>query len=190
MLVTALAPVIGYDKAAQIARTAHTERITLKQAALKLGIRQRRRVRPVGRSRSHVQTLFVEAIERNTVRVAVCALTCRLCRMMWPARRSHLHWANERRRTDVLTRGVRGPPRNSVASCAVAPVTLLTQHAGVVRIVCRVAPAGGCFQAGTVQHRNITAAVADQLATLQRTGGLGDADPPHPSISARNSWVT
>jgi fumarate hydratase class II len=37
MLVTALAPVIGYDKAAQIAHTAHTERTTLKQAALKLG---------------------------------------------------------------------------------------------------------------------------------------------------------
>lgn len=37
MLVTALAPVIGYDKAAQIARTAHAERTTLKQAALRLG---------------------------------------------------------------------------------------------------------------------------------------------------------
>ena len=37
MLVTALAPAIGYDRAAQIARTAHTERTTLKQAALKLG---------------------------------------------------------------------------------------------------------------------------------------------------------
>ena len=38
MLVTALAPVIGYDKAAQIARTAHVEGTTLKQAALKLGL--------------------------------------------------------------------------------------------------------------------------------------------------------
>jgi len=37
MRVTALAPLIGYDRAAQIARTAHTQRITLKQAALKLG---------------------------------------------------------------------------------------------------------------------------------------------------------
>ena len=37
MLVTALAPVIGYDKAALIARTAQSERTTLKQAALKLG---------------------------------------------------------------------------------------------------------------------------------------------------------
>ena len=37
MRVTALAPVIGYGKAAQIACTAHTERTTLKQAALKLG---------------------------------------------------------------------------------------------------------------------------------------------------------
>jgi fumarate hydratase class II len=37
MLVTALAPHIGYDKAAQIAKHAHHEGSTLKQAALVLG---------------------------------------------------------------------------------------------------------------------------------------------------------
>lgn len=37
MLVTALAPHIGYDRAAQIAKLAHREGWTLKQAALKLG---------------------------------------------------------------------------------------------------------------------------------------------------------
>jgi fumarate hydratase class II len=37
MLVTALAPVIGYDKAAMIVHTAQAEQTTLKQAALKLG---------------------------------------------------------------------------------------------------------------------------------------------------------
>lgn len=37
MLVTALNPHIGYDKAAKIAKTAHKERTTLKEAALKLG---------------------------------------------------------------------------------------------------------------------------------------------------------
>jgi fumarate hydratase, class II len=37
MLVTALNPVIGYDKAAQVAKTAHKEGTTLKAAALKLG---------------------------------------------------------------------------------------------------------------------------------------------------------
>ncbi|EDS31003.1 aspartate ammonia lyase [Culex quinquefasciatus] len=37
MLVTALNPHIGYDKAAKIAKTAHKEGTTLKQAALKLG---------------------------------------------------------------------------------------------------------------------------------------------------------
>jgi fumarate hydratase class II len=36
MLVTALAPHIGYDKAAEIAKLAHQEGITLKQAALEL----------------------------------------------------------------------------------------------------------------------------------------------------------
>jgi fumarate hydratase class II len=37
MLVTALAPKIGYDKAAEIAKKAHLEGITLKEAALALG---------------------------------------------------------------------------------------------------------------------------------------------------------
>jgi fumarate hydratase class II len=37
MLVTALAPRIGYDKAAEVAKKAHTERITLKDAAVGLG---------------------------------------------------------------------------------------------------------------------------------------------------------
>jgi fumarate hydratase class II len=38
MLVTALAPLIGYDKAALVAKTAHKEHSTLKEAALKLGV--------------------------------------------------------------------------------------------------------------------------------------------------------
>ena len=37
MLVTALAPRLGYDRAAQIAKKAHAEGITLKEAALALG---------------------------------------------------------------------------------------------------------------------------------------------------------
>jgi fumarate hydratase class II len=37
MLVTALTPKVGYDKAAQIAHTAHVEHTSLKEAALKLG---------------------------------------------------------------------------------------------------------------------------------------------------------
>ena len=37
MLVTALSPVIGYDKAAAIAHKAHDENLTLKEAALKSG---------------------------------------------------------------------------------------------------------------------------------------------------------
>jgi len=38
MLVTALNPHIGYDKAAAVAKVAHSEGITLQQAAVKLGI--------------------------------------------------------------------------------------------------------------------------------------------------------
>ncbi len=37
MLVTALSPRIGYDKAAKIAHTAHVEHTSLREAALKLG---------------------------------------------------------------------------------------------------------------------------------------------------------
>ena len=37
MLVTALAPTIGYDKAASIAKTAHRNGTTLKEEALRLG---------------------------------------------------------------------------------------------------------------------------------------------------------
>jgi fumarate hydratase class II len=37
MLVTALNPHIGYDKAAKIAKTAHEQGTTLRQAALSLG---------------------------------------------------------------------------------------------------------------------------------------------------------
>jgi fumarate hydratase class II len=37
MLVTALTPKIGYDKAAKVAHTAHVENTSLREAALKLG---------------------------------------------------------------------------------------------------------------------------------------------------------
>lgn len=37
MLVTALNPLIGYDKAAQVAKKAHKERMTLREAAIELG---------------------------------------------------------------------------------------------------------------------------------------------------------
>jgi fumarate hydratase class II len=37
MLVTALSPIIGYDKSAKIAHTAHLDHSTLKEAAVKLG---------------------------------------------------------------------------------------------------------------------------------------------------------
>ena len=37
MLVTALAPILGYDRAAEIAKKAHREGLTLKEAALALG---------------------------------------------------------------------------------------------------------------------------------------------------------
>ena len=50
MLVTALAPVIGYDKASKIAHYAMDNDLTLKAAALEAGLRHRGRVRPRRRS--------------------------------------------------------------------------------------------------------------------------------------------
>lgn len=38
MLVTALNPHIGYDNAAKVAKKAHTENLTLKEAAVQLGL--------------------------------------------------------------------------------------------------------------------------------------------------------
>jgi fumarate hydratase class II len=38
MLVTALAPKIGYDRAAKIAKTAHNNGTTLKQEVIKAGL--------------------------------------------------------------------------------------------------------------------------------------------------------
>jgi fumarate hydratase class II len=38
MLVTALAPTIGYDNAAKVAKTAHQDGTNLREAALKLGV--------------------------------------------------------------------------------------------------------------------------------------------------------
>ena len=37
MLVTALAPEIGYDNATKVAKTAHKNKTTLKEEAIKLG---------------------------------------------------------------------------------------------------------------------------------------------------------
>ncbi len=38
MLVTALAPEIGYDNATKVAKTAHKNRTTLREEAIKLGL--------------------------------------------------------------------------------------------------------------------------------------------------------
>jgi fumarate hydratase, class II len=38
MLVTALSPLVGYDAAARVARTAHEKGQTLREAALELGV--------------------------------------------------------------------------------------------------------------------------------------------------------
>jgi len=49
MLVTALAPKIGYDNAAKIAKTAHKNGTTLKEEAVKEGTSRRRNSTPMVR---------------------------------------------------------------------------------------------------------------------------------------------
>ena len=48
MLVTALAPKIGYDNAAKVAKSAHARGTTLKEEAVRLGFVSRGRIRPPG----------------------------------------------------------------------------------------------------------------------------------------------
>ncbi len=48
MLVTALAPKIGYDNAAKVAKTAHANGTTLREEAVRLWLCVRRRIRPSG----------------------------------------------------------------------------------------------------------------------------------------------
>src|SRR5258705_13378355 len=63
MLVTALAPAIGYDRAAQIAKSAHANGTTLREEALRLGrvtpaqfdrlVRPEKKIPPGGPPRRH-----------------------------------------------------------------------------------------------------------------------------------------
>ena len=53
MLVTALAPKIGYDNAAKIAKTAHKNGTTLREEALASGLVTRRGLRPPGAAGGH-----------------------------------------------------------------------------------------------------------------------------------------
>ena len=53
MLVTALTPRIGYDKAAEIAKKAHHEGTTLREAALALGYVEPEDYDALGRARGH-----------------------------------------------------------------------------------------------------------------------------------------
>ena len=62
MLVTALNPKIGYDKAAQVAKLAHHDHLSLKEACLKLGYLSCRRVRRLGRAGRDDPSLIPEEI--------------------------------------------------------------------------------------------------------------------------------
>ena len=53
MLVTALAPTIGYDNATKVAKTAHKNGTTLREEAIALGLCRRRDLRPCGAPRRH-----------------------------------------------------------------------------------------------------------------------------------------
>ena len=65
MLVTALAPVIGYDKASKIAHYAMDNDLTLKAAALQARLRHRRRVRSHRRSSQDGQAVCRSELTRE-----------------------------------------------------------------------------------------------------------------------------
>ena len=64
MLVTALAPRIGYDRAAEIAKKAHRDGATLREAALALGYVTRRGLRSLGARGGDARTEVLSARER------------------------------------------------------------------------------------------------------------------------------
>ncbi len=55
----------------------------------------------------------------------------------------------------------------------------LIHDSGVTRFVGRITPAGGGLQATVVENRHIPAAIADQSAILQCSGGPDYADAAH-----------
>ena len=59
MLVTALAPKIGYDKAAQIAKAAHANGTTLREEAVEARLRIGRGIRSAGAARADDAPGFV-----------------------------------------------------------------------------------------------------------------------------------
>ena len=75
MVVTALNPVIGYDKAGEIAKKAHKEKTTLREAAIASGHLERRGVRRRGQARRDDRPEVADAGSRSGQdgRIAACA---------------------------------------------------------------------------------------------------------------------
>ena len=71
MLVTALAPHIGYDRAAEIAKKAHKEGSTLKRGGAGARLRERSGLRPLGAARSDDQA---RGVKRRRFLLAAAAL--------------------------------------------------------------------------------------------------------------------
>ena len=83
MLVTALSPVIGYDKASKIAHYAMDHDLTLKEAALKLGYVTRGGVRPRGRS-DEDGGVVARMSGRGRPKIRGAASSCRRTGSAWP----------------------------------------------------------------------------------------------------------
>ena len=77
MLVTALNTHIGYDNAAKVAKKAHKEGKSLKQAALELGPADQRAVRPVGEAGGHAGAEVTRAAWRRRTCVSPSSHTSR-----------------------------------------------------------------------------------------------------------------
>ena len=71
MLVTALSPHIGYDNAAKVAKHAHADGTTLRDAALALGVVTRRAVRRLGQARGHGRPALAEELHEAELQAAL-----------------------------------------------------------------------------------------------------------------------
>ena len=84
MLVTALAPKIGYDKATEVAKTAHKNGTTLREEALRLGYVTEQEFDEVVRPEDMIQPEDLSKLVRttielpNTATVAELVVNCRL----------------------------------------------------------------------------------------------------------------
>ena len=86
MLVTALAPTIGYDNAAKIAKTAHKNGTTLREEALATGLVSEPRLRPAGAAGGHDASGLIAGLAFVNDLSAIRSSLVNAASDIWPVR--------------------------------------------------------------------------------------------------------